>query len=195
MSKKKTKNPFNSVMREYDRANKKTVALVPLLLVFLGIFVRWVSGSPLPTLHFVGARELIPPVWLLVLLFCISYVVAGLGLGLALGNRASPCGDKKYQGAMWFVISLALGYAWYPIFFCARLFLVSAGMSALCLFTAICAAICFASVSKISFFLTIAYNCWLLYLFLLNMKVFFGIQIQRKNGEHLPFCAFFVIFY
>ena len=175
MSKKKMKNPFDTVMREYDRANKKIVALIPPLLVFLGVFTRWVSGSPIPTLHFVGAKDTVPPIWLLVLLFCVSYVVAGLALGLALGNRWCAFADKKYQGAMWFIICLALGYAWYPIFVCARLFLVSACMSALCLFCSICATICFASVSKSSFFAALLYDCWLLYLFLLNMKVFFGI--------------------
>lgn len=174
MSKKKAKNPFDSVMREYDRANKKTVAIIPALLVFLGIFTRWVSGSPLATLHFIGAKNVIPPIWLFVLLFCIFYVIAGLALGLALGNRACPLGEKKYQGAMWFVISLGLGYAWYPIFVCARLFLVSAGISALCLFCGVCAMLCFASVSRASFFFALVYDCWLLYLFLLNMKVFFG---------------------
>ena len=152
MSKKKIKNPFECVICEYDRANKKTVALMPPLLVFLGIFTRWVSGSPIPTLHFVGAKNTVPPIWLFVMLFCASYIVAGLALGLALGNRWGSCADNKYQGAMWLVICLAIGYTWYPIFVCARLFLVSACMSALCLFCAICATICFASVSKSSFF-------------------------------------------
>ena len=174
MSKKTRKNLFKGVMREYDRANKKTVVLLPALLVFLGIFTRWVSGSPIPTLHFVGAKDAVPPIWLFILLFCISYIVAGLALGLALGNQFCPFSEKKYQGAMWFVIALAIGYAWYPIFVCARLFLVSAGMSALCLFCAICATVCFAGVSKSSFFLALLYDCWLLYLFLLNMKVFFA---------------------
>ena len=175
MSKRKPKNPFDKVMREYDRADKKTVALMPVLLVLLGVFTRWVSGSPIPTLYFVGAKDIIPPIWLLVMLFCISYVVGGVALGTALGKKGCIYCEKKYQGAMWFVICLALGYSWYPIFFCARLFLVSAGMSAICLFSAICATVCFASVSRISFFLSLAYDCWLLYLFLLNMKVFFGI--------------------
>ena len=175
MSKRKTKNPFDRVMREYDRLDKKTVFFVPVLLVFLGIFTRWVSGSPISTLHFVGAKDILPPIWLLVLLFCFSYIISGIALGTALGKRACVYSEKKYQGAMWFVICLALGYTWYPIFFCARLFLVSAGMSALCLFSAICSTVCFASVSKISFFLSLIYDCWLLYLFLLNMKVFFGI--------------------
>ena len=175
MSKRKIKNPFYTVMREYGRVDKKTVVLMPLLLMFLGIFTRWVSGSPIPTLYFVGAKNITPPTWLMVLLFCIFYIISGISLGTALGNKICVYAEKKYQGAMWFVICLALGYAWYPIFFCARLFLISACMSALCLLSAICATICFASVSKISFFLSLAYDCWLLYLFLLNMKIFFAI--------------------
>ena len=175
MIKKKSKNPFIAVMREYERTNKKVVALIPVLCVFLGVFTRWVSGSPIPTLYFIGAKDAVPPIWLLILLFCTSYVVAGLALGLALGNRICVFGDKKYQGAMWFVICLALGYTWYPLFFAARLFLVSTCACALCLFCAICATICFVSVSKSSFFFALVYDCWLLYLFLLNMKVFFAI--------------------
>ena len=175
MLKKKTKNPFDAVMREYDCSNKKTVALMPVLLLFLGMFTRWVSGSPIPTIHFVGAGNMIPPIWLMVLLFCLSYLVGGIAFGTALSKRACPYSEKKYQGAMWFVICLALGYTWYPIFFCARLFLVSSIMSALCLFASICATVCFASVSKISFFLSLIYDCWILYIFLLNMKVFFVI--------------------
>ena len=175
MSNKNTKNPFNRVMREYNHANKKTLLIIPILLLFLGVFTRWVSGSPVSTLHFVGAKETVPPVWIMVLLFSLSYIIAGISLGNALGNGICAHSDKKYQGAMWFVICLSLGYAWYPIFFCARLFLVSAAMSVLCFFSAVCATICFAAVSKLSFFLSLAYDCWLLYLLLLNMKVFFEI--------------------
>ena len=175
MSKKKQQNPFDSVMREYESTNKKVVVITPLLLIFIAVFVRWVSGSPIATLHYIGARGIVPPIWLMVLLFSISYVIIGFALGVALGNRFYCCGEKKYQGAMWLVICLALGYAWYPRFFCARLFLVSICTCALCLFCSICATICFASVSKLSFFLSLAYNCWLLYLFFLNMQVFFAI--------------------
>ena len=175
MSKKKQKNPFDSVMREYESTNKKVVVITPLLLIFIAVFVRWVSGSPIATLHYIGARGIVPPIWLMVLLFSISYVIIGFALGVALGNRFYCCGEKKYQGAMWLVICLALGYAWYPLFFCTRLFLVSICACALCLFSSICATICFASVSKLSFFLALFYDCWLLYLFFLNMQVFFAI--------------------
>lgn len=175
MSKNKRRSPFESVMRDYERCNKRTVVLTPVLLVLIAMFVRWVSGSPLATLHYVGARNIVPSTWLMVLLFSISYVAAGLSLGVALGNRFCYCGEKKYQGAMWLIICLALGYSWYPLFFCARVFLVTICISFLCLFCSICATLCFVNVSKLSFFLALAYDCWLLYLFFLNMQVFFAI--------------------
>lgn len=175
MSKKKTKNPFDNVLKEYELANKKIVIIAPVLLIFIAALVRWVSGSPLSTLHYIGARNIVPPTWLMVLLFSVSYATVGLALGVALGNRFCFCGEKKYQGAMWLVICLSLGYAWYPFFFSARLFLVSFCVCALCIFSGICATICFANVSKLSFFLLLAYDCWLLYLFFLNMQVFFAI--------------------
>ena len=165
----------HSIRIEYRQINKKTVVLVPLLLLFLAIFTRWVCGSPLYTLHFVGAKEIVPPIWLMVLMFSASYVVAGLSLGVALGNRFCACAEKKYQGAMYFIISLASGYIWYPIFFCARLFLVSAILSAVCLLSSIVATFCFVNVSRLSFFLAIIYDAWLIYLTLLNMQIFFAI--------------------
>ena len=155
--------------------DKKILIALPALLIFLGIFTRWVSGSPLPTLHYVGALDLTPPVWLLTLLFILFYFATGIALGLILGNRLSLCADRKYQGAMWQVISLALGYAWYPLFFCARLFLVSAIVCAACLFSALCATFCFVRVSKTAFFLSLAADAYLIYLNLLSLRIFFAI--------------------
>lgn len=175
MSNYKKRTPAENFRCECARTDKGYLVSIPLILLCLGIFTRWVSGSPLSTLHYIGANELIMPLWLMVLLFSLSYLVAGLALGLALGNRVTPRADRKYQGAMWFCIALALGYAWYPIFFCARLFLASVCLSILCLFASVCASICFACVSKMSLFFSILYNCWLIYLLLLNMQIFFSI--------------------
>ncbi len=175
MSKFNPKCAFDGAKYEYRRSNKKIVAFMPLLLLLLAIFTRWVSGSPLPTLHYLAAREIVPPVWLMVLLSSISYIVAGIALGSALGNRFCSSGERKYQGAMWFCIMLALGYVWYPIFFCSRLFLVSVAVTALCLFCSICATACFSSVSRIAFFFAFFYDLWLVYLAFLNFQIFFTI--------------------
>ena len=175
MSSYKNSAPFFSARCEYQHARRTYALILPILLLSLGIFTRWVSGSPLPTLHYIEARSIVPAGWVMVLFFSIYYVAAGFALGVVLGNRFCAFGEKKYQGAMWFVISLALGYVWYPLFFCARLFLVSIIVSVLCLFTSICATICFANVSKLSFFIAIICDAWLIYLVLLNMQIFFGI--------------------
>ena len=170
-----SRNTIDAIRFECYKTDKKLMAIMPTLLLFLGIFTRHVSGSPQETLHFIDARELVPPSWLTVLLFSASYIVAGLSLGLTLGNRLCGCGEKKYQSAMWFILSLALGYVWYPLFFCARLFLVSIIVTALCLFCSLCASVCMASVSRSAFCLAIVYDAWLIYLFLLNLQVFFSI--------------------
>lgn len=175
MSNYKKRTPLECFRHECSKTDKRCVIFIPLLLLLLGIFTRWVSGSPIPTLHYIEVRDMIPPIWLFVLLFSLSYVTCGLSLGLLLGNRVTPRGEKKYQGAMWMCIAIFLGYAWYPIFFCARLFLVSALCSLICLFCAICASVCVACVSKMAFWLSALYDAWLVYLALLNMQIFFAI--------------------
>ena len=175
MSEYRRKTFIENIKCECYRVNKAYLIGIPLILILLAAFTRWVSGSPIPTLHYIGAKEIVLPVWLMVLLFCVFYVIAGLELGFSLGNRFCPFTERKYQGAMWFCICIAISLAWYPIFFCARLFLVSLIASALCLFSAICATICFAQVSSISFSLAIVYDAWLLYLLFLNMQIFFAI--------------------
>lgn len=175
MSSYKKRTPIECVRHELYTTNKTCVVAMPLCLLAVGIFTRWVSGSPLPTLHYIGIGDLIPPTWLMVLFFSGSYIVAGLSLGLVLGNGRGTCGEKKYQGAMWFCLALCLGYVWYPIFFCARLFLVSAMMSVLCLFCSICASVCFAKVSAPSTALAVIYDLWLAYLTLLNAQIFFAV--------------------
>lgn len=169
------KNAFADTRCEYNRLNKKYVLIIPIILLFLGIFTRWVSGSPLQTLHFLDIKDTVPPTYLMVLLFSIFYIVTGLSLGTALGNKYCSNGEKKYQGAMWLCISLGVGYAWYPLFFCARLFLVSMIASVVCFFTSLFATLCFINVSKTSFFLSLLSDFWLLYLLFLNMQIFFAV--------------------
>ena len=164
-----------SVKDDCRRIDKKYILFVPLVLLSVGIFVRWVCGSPVAVIHMLGISSIVPPVWLMVLLSSASYVVGGVALGSALGQYACARNEKKYQGAMWFSIMASLGYAWYPVFFCSNLLFVSALISVLCLFCAVCTTICFAQVSFLSFWTMILYDLWLLYLLLLNFQVFFSV--------------------
>ena len=171
----RSRNTAEEIRFECYRTDKRLILFLPLLLLFIGIFTRWVSGSPLATLHYLEVRDRVPPSWIMVILFSIFYIVAGLSLGVALGSRFCSCREKKYQGAMWFCICLSLGYAWYPIFFCARLFLISLFTCLLSLFAGICASICFYRVSSLSFILALIYNAWLAYLAILNIQIFFAV--------------------
>ena len=67
----------------------------------------------------------------------------------------------------------SLGYAWYPIFFCARLIFISLIVSLLCSLCAVFATICFSRVSALSYCAMILYDVWLIYLLILNFQIFF----------------------
>lgn len=175
MSDSKKGSLASSLRNDCRRIDKKYILFIPLILLSVGIFVRWVCGSPVAVIHMLGVASIVPPVWLMVLLSSASYVAGGVALGSALGWRACARNDKKYQGAMWFCIMASLSYVWYPIFFCSNLFFVSTIVSSLCLFCAICATVCFACVSFLSFWSMILYDIWLLYLMLLNFQVFFSV--------------------
>ena len=164
-----------SVRCEFRQINRGCVFLVSAILLTVGIFTRWISGNPTRLVHTLGLSDIIPPIWIMVILFSASYITGGLALGSALGERGVCRPEKKYQGAMWFCIMASLGYAWYPVFFCAELFFGSLVISLLCLFCAICATICFARVSFISFWSMILYDAWLVYLLILNFQIFFMI--------------------
>lgn len=175
MLKYRRKTLSEAIKCEYYRMEKSYLVTIPVIVLVLAILTRWISGSPITTLHYIGIRQIVPPTYLMILLFSFFYVVAGLSLGVALGNRFCSCGERKYQGAMWFCICLSLGYAWYPIFFCARLFLISLFTCLLSLFAGICASICFYRVSSLSFILALIYNAWLAYLAILNIQIFFAV--------------------
>lgn len=175
MSDSKKGSVASSVRNDCRRLDKRYILFIPLVLLLVGIFTRWVCGSPVWLVHSLGISDMIPSVWLMVLLSSISYVVGGIALGSALGQRFCSRNEKKYQGAMWFCIMAALGYAWYPIFFCSNLFFISTIVASLCFFCAVCATVCFACVSFLSFWSMILYDIWLLYLLLLNFQVFFSV--------------------
>lgn len=173
MSVFKGKSAFSSAKNECRRINKKYIFFISLILLFIGFFTRWISGTPVYVIHTLGISALVPSIWIMVILTSLSYIVGGIALGSALGNRSCARIDKKYQGGMWFCIMASLSYVWYPIFFCSNLFFVSLIISLLCFFCALCATVCFAKVSRISFCSMLLYDLWLFYLFILNFKIFF----------------------
>lgn len=63
-----------------------------------------------------GIRHLLPPVWLMGLLWTVWYFVLGAVLGAVLCAYGGGC-ISAWRGAFFFLLMLFVGYLWYPLFF------------------------------------------------------------------------------
>lgn len=172
---RKKRSFFSELKCDFISVNKCSVLVFSAVLIFIGIFTRWVCGSPVWLIHSLGIGKIVPPVYLMVLLSCTAYFLGGTALASALGGSCFSDMAQRYRGAMWFCIMSSLGYVWYPIFFCANLIFVSAIVSLLCLICAVIATLCFSRVSALSLLCMVFYDVWLLSLMLLNMRIFFTV--------------------
>lgn len=134
-------------MTRYFRASLGGCPAVALVVgagvcMLLGASVRGVCGSPYQNGMMLSFGHLLPPVWLMTLLWMLSYALLGAGFARVLGDRRCdvPTELVKYRGGMTYLAMLLLGFLWYPVFFCAgRVFaaaLIALGVLVLCLVTA-----------------------------------------------------------
>lgn len=172
---RKKRSFFSDLKCDIVSVNKCSVLTFSSILVFTGIFTRWVSGSPVWIIHSLGIGSIVPPTYIMALLSCLAYFLGGTALASVLGGGCFSDMAQRYRGAMWFCIMASLGYVWYPIFFCANLIFVSMIISALCIFCAVTATLCFSRVSRLAFVCMILYDVWLLALLLLNLRIFFTV--------------------
>ena len=87
--------------------------------VAVGVSVTAAVGSPLPVLRLLGAEALLPPVWLLGLLWLLGFGLLGAAAGYAL---ACLTGDPAREAALWrgmtfLVAEVTVSFAWYSLFF------------------------------------------------------------------------------
>ena len=101
--------------------------------------VRFAMGSPWTVFHRLNAADVLPPLWLLGLLWFAFPVLCGLAAG-ALMSRL--CGVARAEADFWrgctfLVLSLLCAFAWYILLFgkCSLFF------SGLCLLAAACASL------------------------------------------------------
>ena len=76
-------------------------------------------GSPLPTLHKLMALDILPPVWMVSLLWLVGLFMVGSAAADALtcprgGGGVEAC---AWQGGAWLALSLAFTVAWYALLF------------------------------------------------------------------------------
>lgn len=161
------------LLSELELTRPWVMLLGGILLSVGGILVRCAAGSPYARMLELGIGEMVPPVWLMTLLWTLAFFSVGCAGGFVLGLRRGDCEGEKYKGCMLFVLYAVLALCWYPCFFGAgRLFLsVLLSIGILCF--AVGTTVCFWQVSRLAGTLMLLHDVWLVYLLLLNCAVFF----------------------
>ena len=91
------------------------------------VCLRLTVGSSLPILRLLGADTLLPPLWLMGILWLLSYALAGASVGYILACRAGG-GDRdalRWRGITFLVLAVTLSFAWYSLLFSSFLLLPS----------------------------------------------------------------------
>lgn len=158
---------------EMAQSNSALMLIIGSILTLGGITVRFATGAPYMTVLALGIDSLIPPVWLMCVLWTVSFFTVGCAAGFILGYRAGGCEAEKYKGCMIFTLMAVLELCWYPTFFGAGLIFLSALETVLILCLSVCVTVCFTRVSKLAGMLILFHDLWLIYMLFLNLAVFF----------------------
>ncbi len=147
--------------------------LMGVLMLAGGILVRFFTGSPHLTLLGLDIGDLVPPVWLMTLLWSVAFLTVGCAAGAVLGHRSAACDVDRYKGGMLFVLLAVLELCWYPTFFGAHLLFLAVLECVLILCLSIGVTLCFYRVSRFAGMLMLLHDIWLIYLLFLMFAVFF----------------------
>ena len=96
------------------------------ILVLMALLVREVVPHPVTVLHQYGALPLLPPLWLLQLLWVLAYFIMGGAWLCVLWIKEGGAQHEiwRYRGSMCLVVSVLFTYVWYLLLFgTANLFL------------------------------------------------------------------------
>ncbi|MBQ2806552.1 MAG: tryptophan-rich sensory protein [Clostridia bacterium] len=159
-----------------DKGNMAlTYALVfGAVLALCGMAVRFWWGSPYAGITQLGIREVIPPVWLMGLLWLLWYFVLGATLGGVLYTYGKNC-IGAWRGACFFLLMIGVGYLWYPLFFVRQnLALSLAVILAVIVLAAVCA-LQWQTLSVLAGAVLWLHVLWLIYMLILQLICLFGV--------------------
>ena len=92
-----------------------------------GIALRCAAGSPLPVLRLIGADTLLPPLWLVGVLWLAGYALAGGAAGYL--SACPVVGGRRavllWRGGTFLALSIGLSFCWYSCLFGAFHLLLS----------------------------------------------------------------------
>lgn len=158
---------------EMNRTSPPVMILLGVMLAVGGILVRAFVGGPHRTILELGIVHLIPPVWLMAVLWTVAFFTVGCAAGFVLGMHRGGYDGERYKGCMLFVLLAVLELCWYPTFFGAGLYFLSVLESILILCLSLAVTFCFYRVSKFAGMLFFLHDVWLIYMLILNFSAFF----------------------
>lgn len=158
---------------EMEQSNPTVMILCGALLCAGGILSRALSGSPYRVMLELGIGEIVPPVWLMTVLWCLAFFTVGAAAGFVLSARPRGCEGEKYKGGMLFVLLAVAELLWYPTLFCGGWVFLSALESVLILCLSVCVTVCFFRISGLPGIILVFHDVWLIYLLFLNFSIFF----------------------
>ncbi len=143
------------------------------LLLACAMLTRWSVGSPIILLHKLSASALLPPMWLMSLLWLGFYLLWGAALGDLLScPPTSPVGEVHlWRGCTFAVLAVVFSLVWYTLLF-GKFYLVPSWM---CLLVSAAAAfVCAYSwwrVTKWTSCVALLFGLWNICLFFLQFAV------------------------
>ena len=157
--------------RELEQSSVALMLALGAMLTVGGIVVRAAVGSPYRVMLELGIGELVPPAWVMALLWSVAFFTVGAAAGFVLGYRRSECDGDKYKGGMLFVLLAVLELCWYPTFFGSSLVLLSLLETLLILALSLGVTALFYRISGFAGMLLLLHDVWLIYLLVLNASV------------------------
>ena len=144
-----------------------------ILSLILAIMVACLVGSPVEAVHLLEASELLPPLWLLGLLWFLWFFLLGAAVGWLLAGTSGGSHREAllWRGSTCIVLAAALSFLWYALLI-GRL---SLWLSLLCLPIAMClsffCAMSWWGLKKAASLVALGYGLWLLVLFFYQLSV------------------------
>ena len=144
-----------------------------VVLLVIGVLVRIAVGSPYRMILELGIGDLVPPVWLVALLWSVSLFTIGCAGGFVFGYREHGCAAEKYKGCMFFLLLAIMEMLWYPAFFSAGMVFLSVLLAIMILCISVAVTSCYYRVSKFAGMIFLLHDVWLIYMVILNFAVLF----------------------
>lgn len=105
--------------KRIDKVHKTCATIGGCAGLLGGIFLVSAVGSPLPILRLLAADAILPPLWLMGLLWLIGCVALGIAAGCVWTcPNGGPCREVLlWRGLVFLVAEVSFSFAWYSLLF------------------------------------------------------------------------------